>query len=768
MIKHKFSSKKGGAAASKMDETTTTTTTTPLITKHKQYTHPQILVSFLQWSVKIVLWVLFFAWILLFYLYPSDFGNQLVQKWAQATDASFLGITGSLFLLFSAPILIIAFLAVLNLLLSREQDFQKRNKSKHASFRLWTFPVLVDGPFGVVSAAEFLGILLFVLFILWAVYAYTMRNLTTLSEFQLTFKEKCLYMLELSGLRFGMIGLLCLAFLFLPVARGSLLLRLVDIPFEHATKYHVWLGHLTMIVFTLHGLLYVIAWAIQGRLLSELLQWKNIGIANLPGVISLVAGWLMWVTSLYPVRKNYFELFFYTHQLYVVFVLFLALHVGDFVFSIAAGGIFLFMLDRFLRFCQSRTTVDILSAKCLPCGTIELILSKPANLGYNALSFIFIQIRELSWLQWHPFSVSSSPLDGKHHITILIKVLGGWTAKLKESILKDPSSEDKEATKMTVSVEGPYGHESPYYLKYENLILVAGGIGISPFLAILSDILHRARDGKNVPSKVLVVWAVKKSDELPLLSTVDMESICPSFSNKLSLEIQIYVTRESGPNWLEEGRAELEGGGGDGGLTRGAGGGCRMSVLVGTGNDMWCGLYVVSCTVGFVILVSLVDILYINPYGISTWWYKGLLFVACMMASVITFGGVVIGLWHLWGCKDDDDDEGSSSSSSSSSSRAHDYSDDDHLLHEKKNSSNPENDDESSTSILYGRRPDFEEIFGSVSKKWGGNVDVGVIVCGPPTLQSSVAKEIRSWSIKKRGRHCHDPIFHFNSHSFDL
>ena len=76
-------------------------------------------------------------------------------------------------------------------------------------------------------------------------------------------------MLELSGLRFGLIGLFCLAFLFLPIARGSVLLRLVDIPFEHATKYHVWLGHLTMFLFTLHGLFYVIAWAMDGRLLQE-------------------------------------------------------------------------------------------------------------------------------------------------------------------------------------------------------------------------------------------------------------------------------------------------------------------------------------------------------------------------------------------------------------------------------------------------------------------------------------------------------------------
>lgn len=75
-------------------------------------------------------------------------------------------------------------------------------------------------------------------------------------------------MLELSGVRLGMLGQLCLAFLFLPISRGSVLLRLVDIPFEHATRYHIWLGHLTMVLFTLHGLCYVIVWTLKGRLIE--------------------------------------------------------------------------------------------------------------------------------------------------------------------------------------------------------------------------------------------------------------------------------------------------------------------------------------------------------------------------------------------------------------------------------------------------------------------------------------------------------------------
>lgn len=217
-----------------------------------------------------------------------------------------------------------------------------------------------------------------------------------------------------------------------------------------------------------------------------------------------------------------------------------------------------------------------------------------ADLQYNALSFIFLQVRELSWLQWHPFSVSSSPFDGKNHLSILIKVLGGWTAKLNRNIMNISGTCGQnevafQCPNIKAWVEGPYGHRLPYHLmyareisavvckcfesyqmteqyfvdlsvfpanhsclffycRYEKLVLVAGGIGISPFLAILSDILHRVREGKPcLPSNVLLVWAIKKSDELPLLSTLDMESISPYSPSKLDLEIDIYITRESEP-----------------------------------------------------------------------------------------------------------------------------------------------------------------------------------------------------------------------------
>ena len=48
-------------------------------------------------------------------------------------------------------------------------------------FRSWTFPVLVDGDDPrVVSATDIIGIVLFVVYVFWAVYAYTAQILSVI------------------------------------------------------------------------------------------------------------------------------------------------------------------------------------------------------------------------------------------------------------------------------------------------------------------------------------------------------------------------------------------------------------------------------------------------------------------------------------------------------------------------------------------------------------------------------------------------------------
>ena len=75
--------------------------------------------------------------------------------------------------------------------------------------------------------------------------------------------------------------------------------------------------------------------------------------------------------------------------------------------------------------------------------------------------------------------------------------------------------------------------------------------------------------------------------------------------------------------------------------------GNKISNLVGTGNNFWAGAYYVASISGLVISFGLLQKFYTIPFGVISWWYKGLLLLACMVGSVFFCGGLVIFLWRF-------------------------------------------------------------------------------------------------------------------------
>jgi len=335
-----------------------------------------------------------------------------------------------------------------------------------------------------------------------------------------------------------------MALLFLPVTRGSPILRMVDVPFEQAVKYHRWLGHLTMLLVSAHGITYAI---FAGSINSVYLlgEWKDNGISNLAGVIAMLAGTVMWVTSVPLMRKRFFNVFYSMHHLYLVYFAFSVWHVGWSQAGEFLGAIFLFFVDRFLRFVQSRRPVTGVSARLLPSGVIELSIPTHAGFRHNALSFMFLNIPGVSRIEWHPFSTTSSPLDGSSQMSVCIKPIGDWSLSLLTKLFSSSSAAPKSAQTSRTQIssseksatmscpfaighlfaEGPYGHESNYFLRYRYLLLIGGGVGITPFLAILRDLLkrHELRQA-GLPIDVQLIWCVRRRSELEVLSEIR----CPS------------------------------------------------------------------------------------------------------------------------------------------------------------------------------------------------------------------------------------------------
>lgn len=152
---------------------------------------------------------------------------------------------------------------------------------------------------------------------------------------------------------------------------------------------------------------------------------------------------------------------------------------------------------------------------------LELVVN--VGVAYSALSSVLINIPCVSRLQWHPFSVTSSPCDETLTLTICIKPLGKWTNKLHRTLVASDSKATPSSCAFSnlLFAEGPYGHASEFFLKYDALLLVAGGIGITPFIAILRDLFHRYQaEERGLPKSVQLIWTVKRGSELVLLTDI--------------------------------------------------------------------------------------------------------------------------------------------------------------------------------------------------------------------------------------------------------
>lgn len=80
------------------------------------------------------------------------------------------------------------------------------------------------------------------------------------------------------------------------------------------------------------------------------------------------------------------------------------------------------------------------------------------------------------------------------------------------------------------------------------MLLIAGGIGIAPYLSILQEIVSAQGSSRyKFPEKIQLIHVVKRSQEMSLLSSIS-HILRNQSLGKLHLKLKVYVTREEQPD----------------------------------------------------------------------------------------------------------------------------------------------------------------------------------------------------------------------------
>ncbi|KAI8840204.1 ferric reductase NAD binding domain-containing protein [Chytriomyces cf. hyalinus JEL632] len=283
------------------------------------------------------------------------------------------------------------------------------------------------------------------------------------------------------------------------------------------------------------------------------------------GQIITISLFLMVTSAMEAVRRKHFEIFWFTHHLFIVFFGGTLMH-GSFCLikgdsgDVCRGGptfwkfwiasAVVYLAERILREVRGRAKTYISKVVQHPSNVVEVQFTKP-SFKQQAGQYIFISCPEIATYEWHPFTLTSSP--NEPFVSLHIRVVGDWTTAFARRLgcrfgNKDEATMTPPSSLPFVMIDGPYGSASEDVFDFEVGILVGAGIGVTPFASILKTIWYRVKlaDSLVKLKKVYFVWVCRDKEAFEwfqdLLLTIEEENL-DGF-----LDIMTYLTAGLKPN----------------------------------------------------------------------------------------------------------------------------------------------------------------------------------------------------------------------------
>ncbi len=312
-------------------------------------------------------------------------------------------------------------------------------------------------------------------------------------------------------------------------------LRLLEAGFglDKMLNYHRYIGRIGLALVFLHFIMMILyQWWQYDKVDLEFSTWLGVIALAVFTVTSALAATYKQLHIAYEVWKN-IHLFNYMVFPVAMVHFFLSsrqdllLYYLWFFLMIAFAAIIIYRFARIYHMKKNPFKVVEVKQEAADIWSLHLSGNK---FSYRPGQFLMIQLLRRGKLSSsHPFTISSSPTQ--EHISITPKELGDFTSTIKNTREGD-----------LAYLDAPYGVFS--FLNYErdDLVFIAGGIGITPFISMLRYIFD-----KKLQKRVTLFWANKNEDNLFFRDELaKMEQEMPDFKAVLVMSGQKDWTGEQG------------------------------------------------------------------------------------------------------------------------------------------------------------------------------------------------------------------------------
>lgn len=259
------------------------------------------------------------------------------------------------------------------------------------------------------------------------------------------------------------------------------------VPFDKAMPaFHSLIGNFLFVATLMHSVAHLVRYSIRNLWKSGLFGATSLFISGCLLTTIVVA---MRISSLICVRRKSFESFYWIHHIgflcFYILIILHGTHNGSMKTWIYVSlPLLIYFIDRALRLATEHGRELIITPEsAVVKGQDMVCLRIPRIFTYLAGQYCDIKVPLVSNLEWHPFTIASSPHENE--MLFYIKVNGDWTRKLYSLFQNITRSEN-----VHIHVRGPYGAPAQHVGQYEHVVLVSGGVGATPFCSIAKYAHH--------------------------------------------------------------------------------------------------------------------------------------------------------------------------------------------------------------------------------------------------------------------------------------